>query len=123
MNITLDGHVLFDEQDFELQTGSFSRDSLQRSVHGLDGVLSIDLGLRSRQIIQKGSLQAKSRTILDKRISAISAFIDGDIHKLLTGSGREYDNLRMDVFKVSNERISSIGVTVDYEIVYTQLNI
>lgn len=121
MSVTLDGQMLFDEQDFQIEQSSISRGSMEKTVLGLDGVLSIDLGRRSREVKQKGTLQAKSRLSMDKKISAISTFMDGDTHKLVTDSGEEFDNLRMDVFKMSNERISGVGVTVDYEIVYTQL--
>ena len=121
MGATLDGQILFDEQQLEIEPGSVSRDSIERVVAGLDGVLSIDLGRRSRKIKQKGLLRAKSRMQMNERISAISACMDGDTHTLTTGSGEEFDNLRMDVFKVAKERASGSGVAVDYEIVYTQL--
>ncbi len=123
MRVTLDGQILFDEQQLEIKPGSTGRDSIERVVPGLDGVLSIDLGGRGRKIKQKGVLRAKSRIQMEDRISTISACIDGDTHKLTTGSGEEYDNLRMDVFKVSNERADGSGIAVDYEIVYTQLKV
>lgn len=121
MKATLDGQILFDEQQFEVEAGSVSRDSVERVVPGLDGVLSIDMGGRGRKIKQKGVLRAKSRARMDDRISAISAYMDGDTHKLVTGSGGEFDNLRMDVFKVTKERAGGTGIAVDYEIVYRQL--
>ena len=121
MKVTLDGHFLFDEQGLEIQPGSFNRASMERNVPGLNGVLSIDLGQRSKEIKQKGVLQAKSRALLDKRIAAVSAFIDGDTHKLVTETGGQFNNLRMDTFKLYNESISGAGISVDYEIVYTQL--
>jgi hypothetical protein len=58
---------------------------------------------------------------MDDRISAISACIDGDTHTLVTGSGEEFDNLRIDAFKITKERVSGNGLCCDYEIVYTQL--
>jgi hypothetical protein len=121
MSVNLDGQALFDQQNLEIQQGSYKRASLEKSMPGLDGVLSIDLGRRSRVITQKGVLQAKSRASLNKRIAEISAFLDGDTHKLVTSSGQQFDNLRMDVFKLRNERTTGIGVAVDYEIIYTQL--
>ncbi|MBW8038514.1 MAG: hypothetical protein FVQ85_00780 [Planctomycetes bacterium] len=123
MGIALDGQSLFDGQQLEIELGGFSRDSIERTVPGLDGVLSVDLGGRSRKIKQRGVLRAKSRTQMDERISAISAYMDGDTHTLVTDSGEEYGNLRMDVFKVSNDRASGGGVAIDYEIVYTQLRV
>ena len=61
MSIGLDGQMLFDKLDLKIETGSVSRDSVERAVSGLDGVLSIDLGGRSRKIKQKGVLRAASR--------------------------------------------------------------
>lgn len=121
MSTTLDEQILFDEQQLKIEVGSISRDSLERTVPGLDGMLSIDLGERDRKIKQKGTLRAMSRTQMSERMSAISACMDGDTHTLVTDDGQEFDNLRMDVFKVTNERTSGGGVAVDYEIVYTQL--
>jgi len=121
MSITLDGQILFDEQELEIEPSSVSRDSIERTVPGLDGVLSIDLGERGRKIKQKGLLRTMSRSQMNKRINAISAYMDGDTHTLVTNGGEEFDNLRMDVFKVTKERTSGSGVVIDYEIVYTQL--
>ena len=123
MSVTLDGQSLFDEQELEIQPGSFSRDSIERAVPGLDGVLSIDLGGRSREIRQRGVLRAKSRLQMSERISAISAFMDGDTHVLVTGSGEEFDNLRIDVFRVTSEGAGGGGLYCNYEIVYTQLKV
>jgi len=120
MSLTLDGQKLFDEQQLEIEAGSFRRDSIEKAVLGLDGVLSVDLGRRVRKIKQRGVLRANSRSQMNDRISAISAYMDGNTHTLVTGSGEEFDNLRMDVFKVSKERAGD-GIVVDYEIVYTQL--
>ena len=121
MRTTLDGQFLFDEQQLEIKVGSLSRDSLERTIAGLNGVLSIDLGQRSRVIKQMGVLRAPSRSKINEKISAISAYIDGNTHKLVIGSGEEFANLRVDGFKVSKERASGGGVAIDYEIVYTQL--
>ena len=121
MKVTLDNNILFDEQALEISAGSFSRDSIERTVPGLNGVLSIDLGLRGRKIRQTGTLRAKSRAQLDERISKIAAFMDGDTHTLTTGSGRELAYLRMDSFKAGTEHADGTGIVVDYEIVYTQL--
>jgi len=121
MRVTLDGQNLFDEQQLEIEAGSISRDSIERAVAGLDGVLSIDIGGRSRKIKQKGLLQAKSRTQLNNRINTISAYMDGKTHTLVRSDGEQLNNLRMDSFKASKERAGGRGIVVDYEIIYTQL--
>ena len=121
MRVTLDGQDLFDEQQMEIETGSISRDSIERAVAGLDGVLSIDIGERGRKIKQTGLLQAKSRIQMNNRINAISAYMDGNTHTLARSDGEQLNNLRMDSFKVSKEQAGGRGIIVDYEIVYTQL--
>lgn len=123
MSASLDGQSLFDSQQLEVELGSIRRDSIERAVPGLDGILSIDLGGRSKEIKQRGVIRAKSRAQMDERISAISTFMDGNTHTLITGGGKAFDDLRMDVFKVSNERAGGGGVVIDYEIVYTQLKV
>jgi len=121
MSTTIDGHDLFDPRQLEIEVGSFKRDSIERATPGLDGVLTIDLGRRGRKLEQTGTLRAKSRDRLNDRISAISDYIDGDTHTLVTADGREFDNLRMDSFEVTNERVDGAYIVVDYEITYTQL--
>jgi hypothetical protein len=121
MRVTLDGQALFDQQRLEIEAGSFSRDSIERTVPGLDGVLSIDLGQRGRKIKQTGTLRAKSRSQLDERISNISTHMDGDTHTLIAADGRQFSNLCMDSFTLGKEHIDGAGISVDYEIVYTQL--
>jgi hypothetical protein len=121
MRAALDGENLFDEQELKIELGSVERRQIERTAGGLDGVISIDIGCRGRKIMQTGVLRAESRVRAESLIEAISAYIDGDTHTLVTSSGRQFDNLRMDVFKVSKERPSGSGVCCDYEIVYTQL--
>ena len=121
MSVTIDGQSLFDGHQLEIETGSFNRDSIERRIPGLDGMLSIDLGRRSRKIRQTGKLRAKSRRQMNERVNAISALADGYTHTLVTDSGEALDNLRMDSFKTDKERTDGIGIVVDYEIVYTQL--
>jgi len=121
MRVTLDGYALFDALRLEIEAGSFTRDSMERTVPGLNGVLSIDLGQRTRKIRQRGTLRAKSRAQMDQRIAEISARMDGGTHTLAAADGRQFANLRMDSFKIDSERADGAGVSVDYEIVYTQL--
>jgi len=121
MTVTIDGQALFDEHQSQINIGSFSRNSIERKLPGLEGMLSIDLGRNTRRIQQKGTMRAKSRTQMKERISAISAFADGSAHALVTNSGEKLDNLRMDSFKTIKERTDGIGIVVDYEIIYTQL--
>jgi hypothetical protein len=121
MRVTLDGQAVFDEQELALTVGSAGRATLERSVAGLDGVLSIDLGARSRRIRQTGVLHAAGRTAMNARINAVAAFLDGRTHTLTTADSRVYDNLRVDSFQTLRERTGGPGIVVEYEITYTQL--
>jgi len=121
MITTLDGENLFDNQQLEIELESLSRDSIERTIAGVDGVLSVDLGSRGRVIRQRGVLRAATRAQMDVKIGLITANIDGSTHTLATGSGEIFDNLRMDSFKPSRERVTGSGLACDYEIVYRQL--
>ncbi|MCX5635773.1 MAG: hypothetical protein NTW55_08050 [Planctomycetota bacterium] len=121
MRTTLDEQGLFDEQGLTIEVGSLEKVSIDKAVSGLDGVLSIDLGGRGRRITQKGTLRANSRLKMNERIGVISAYMDGRTHKLAISDGREFSNLRMDIFKVTKTTESGIGLCCEYEIVYRQL--
>jgi hypothetical protein len=121
MSTTLDGNALFDEQGLVIEVGSPARECLERSICGLDGMMSIDLGERSRRIRQKGVLHAQSRAAMQTRIASIAACIDGGTHTLRTADGQEYRSLRMDAFVQIDERVGGPGIAVEYEITYTQL--
>lgn len=121
MSTTLDGKALFDEQDLRIDLGAIERDSAERTVAGLDGMVSIDLGRRSRRLRQRGVLRAAGRTALRRRVEAIMGLVDGNPHTLVTADGRRYANLRIDAFKLLDERVTGAGVVATYEIIYTQL--
>ena len=123
MSIILDSQRLFDEQNVKIEAGSLSRESIEKVIPGLDGVLSIDLGARGRQIKQRGALRAKSLLEMEDRINLISSHMDGNTHKLVTGDGEEFDNLRMDIFKITRKQVSGSGLCWDYEIIYKQLTV
>ena len=118
---TLDGNSLFDEQKLVIEAGSPTRDCVQKSVPGVDGVLSVDLGSRARRIRQKGVLRASSRQQLNRRTASVSAFIDGKTHELITDAGEQFSSLRMDSFETDPVQFTGGGVEVGYEILYTQL--
>lgn len=121
MSVTLDGQNLFDEQQLEIEPDSLNRDSIEKAVAGLNGVLSIDMGGRARKIRQRGTLRAQSRTQMNTRINVISAYMDGNTYTLVSNEGETFDNLRMDSFKVNRKRAGGVCMVIDYEIVYTQL--
>ena len=121
MKARLDGQIIFDEEQLYIQVGGERREYVERTVAGLDGLLSVDLGERGRQIKQTGVLRAGSEAGLRKKIIAISAYMNGQRHTLTTDSGEQYEDLRMDSFEVKEKAVSGNGVCCGYEIRYTQL--
>ncbi len=121
MSVTVDGQDLFGQQQLQIEPDSVRRDCVEKAVSGLDGLLSIDLGKRSRKVRQKGTLRAQSWSQMRDRINAISEYVDGNTHTLEISGQQTFENLRMDVFRITGERTSAAGLEVDYEIVYTQL--
>ena len=123
MSVTLDGQRLFDDQQVVIEVGGAERLSSERSVGGLDGVLSVDMGGRGRKIVQRGTLRAVGVAAMDVRVAAISALMDGGAHTLITAEGRQYGDVRIESFEVTGERPSGVGLESDYEIVYRQLKV
>jgi hypothetical protein len=121
MATTLNGQTLFDERTLQIEVGSVTRDLVERSIAGLDGVMGIDLGRRGRIIKQTGSIRAPSKIKLTERLGAIRDYMDGYSYTLITNGGECFENIRIDAFKTKNERSSGVGLVVDYEIIYTQL--
>ncbi len=121
MRTTLDGETLFDEQDLRIEVDSPPRASTERSIPGLDGTLSIDLGRRPRQLRQRGTLRASSHAQMQMRLLVIESFIDGRTHTLATAGGATYGQVRLDTLRLLATRPVGLGVVVEYEITYTQL--
>lgn len=121
MSTTLDGKALFDEQDLQIEIDGPQRASIERSIPGMDGTLSIDLGRRARKLRQHGILRAASHTHMQIRLLAIEAHIDGHVHTLTTTDGRVYSQVRMDALRLLESRPAGPGVSAKYEITYTQL--
>jgi hypothetical protein len=118
MKVVLDGVVEFEQE--ELRVGSWRRDVIERAAAGVDGVVSIDAGRRTREIVQKGVMRAASDEALRSRIDSISALMDGGTHTLKTAEGQEFDNLRIDAFEVGQKDYSGRGASCGFEIRYVQ---
>lgn len=119
MKAKIDETLEFEQKHLEI--GSYQRDSAERSVTGLDGVMSIDLGMRKRQLVHEGILHAGSTEALRAKVNSFSKLVDGRTHKLVLGDGKSFDNLRVDAFEVATECHSGKGPSCDFEIRYTQL--
>jgi hypothetical protein len=120
VNPVLDDKVIFDEESFELEVRSPQRSIIQRSAAGLDGQVSIDLGLRGRKLVQKGELRARNQAELRKRIGEIDELIDGSLHTLRCLDGRVFENLLIENFQTDSFVSGGAHISCQYSITYIQ---
>ena len=119
--ILFNGERLFGGGQHLVLAMSWRRESVERGFAGLDGVLSIDLGMRGRTLKQRGRLSAGSVVAMAELTDDISSYIDGQAYTLVDQNGISYGNVRMDSFKLSGPIAVGNQASCEYEIVYTQL--
>lgn len=120
MKAVLDDKIFFDENSFELVIKSSQRKIIQRSAAGLDGQISIDLGLRGRKIIQKGLLRGQNQNSLQLQIDAINELLDGSLHNLKCPDGRIFENLLIEDFQTGQLINGGAHSSCQYQIIYNQ---
>ncbi|MCK5270187.1 MAG: hypothetical protein KAJ46_05350 [Sedimentisphaerales bacterium] len=120
--ITFNDEKLFGVGEHKLKLLSWRRETIERGFAGLDGVVSIDLGLRERKLKQQGRLSAVSTAALLKLMKEITNYIDGQAYKLVDQYGTVYEQVRMDSFTVPGSITSANQACCEYEIIYTQLS-
>lgn len=120
MKAVLDSEVIFNEESFGLEIKSPQRSIIQRSAAGLDGQVSIDLGLRGRKIVQKGVLRARGQTGLQQQIDSINELIDGNLHVLKCPDGRVLGNLLIENFQADSFVTGGANISCQYSIKYIQ---
>ena len=120
MNAVLDDKIIFNEESFEIEVKSPQRNIVQRSAPGLDGQVSIDLGLRGRKLVQKGELRAKNQTELQKKIDEINELIDGNLHTLKCPDARVFEDILIKEFQTGAAIIGGAHTSCQYHITYIQ---
>lgn len=115
------GADLFSSGPHEFRPLAWSRGVQRRSFAGVDGELVLDLGIRSREVLQTGRLHADSDAALTALIAAIEAAADGQPHALADNRGQTYPRAILERFQLAGPRRQSRGVVCDYEITYRQL--
>ena len=73
---SLDGSNIFSSGPHSFRPLAWQRQLQRRSFPGLDGELVLDMGMRSRRIVQQGRLQASSASSLAGLVAAIERFVD-----------------------------------------------
>jgi len=109
MRVWIDGEVKI--EDAVLKAGSVCRQVVERSVNGLDGVGSIELGKRGRDIEIEGVLRGVSGYAMDCFSDMIEAKMDNGLCVLVVDDGREYGDVRIDELEISERQFSGSSVS------------
>ncbi len=117
MQATFDSAVEF--KALKIKAGSWDRAAIEKSAAGLDGVVSVDLGMRKRKIKVSGLVEAQSKSELSAKTARVEALLDGGMHTLEAGA--MYENVRVDSFAVVKEGVSGRGVSCEFEMELSQL--
>ena len=121
MRVWIDGEVKIEEAVFE--AGSIRREIIERGTCGLDGVCSIDLGSRGRDISIEGVLRAASGIGLDCVVDMIEAKMGDGVCTLSIGDGRDFGDVRIDIFETSERQFGGSSVTCKCKLLCKQLKV
>ena len=119
MKIGLD-EIIFDGPETVIRVGSWKRRNIEKTAAGLNGAISIELGLSCRNIVQEGVIGAISAQALSKKTANVNGKLDDSSHQLSI-DGEIFNNIRVDSFEVTGLRCSGANVFCEYKISYTQL--
>jgi len=118
---SLDTQDLFGSGPCSFVPGSWERQIDWRGFAGLDGLVGIDMGLRSRRIVQQGRLQADTIQLLHQQISTIESMLDGKIHSLVDNRDQSYPRVVLEHFEQTSPIQTGRGFWCEYVIHYLQL--
>ena len=119
---SLDGQDYFGSGPHTIRPAVRERAILRRSLPGLDGELVIDLGRRSRPIVQAGRLQAETAQQLAALTDSIEQLCDGRLHTLIDNHGTFYRQVLVESFEPTTPLSRGRGFWCDYTLRYRQLS-
>jgi len=115
------GQNLFASGPHEFIPGPWARSIQRRGFAGLEGEMLLDLGLRSRPIVQTGRLKGATAQQVHEQLAAIGVLCDGKEHDLVDNHGQSYRRVVMEEFAPLTAVIAGRGCHCDYRISYRQL--
>lgn len=118
---TLDGIDLFSSGPHSIRPPAWTRQLERRNFPGISGELILDMGLRSRTIVQQGRLQATTAADLADIIARIQSLLDGQEHVLVDNHNLTYPRVLLERFEPSSELQHGRGFWCDYTLHYRQL--
>jgi len=118
---TLDGQDLFGSGPHSFRVGAWERSLDRRGFAGVDGEAVLDMGLRSRPLVQTGRLHAETAASLHTSMSQIEAVVDGRVHTLIDNHGKTYSRVIAERFEPGMPVKRGRGFWCDYTLQYRQL--
>jgi len=118
---TLDQQDLFGSGPHTILVGSVQRQLARRGFAGLNGEMILDMGLRTREITQRGRLQAQSAASLADLMANIEAVLDGGLHDLTDNHGRTHANVLVEQFQPETPLRRGRNYWCEYTIRYRQM--
>jgi len=118
---TIDNNNLFSSGPCSVRATSWRRQLERRTFAGLHGELVLDLGARSRTIVQQGRLQAATAADLHTALDAIAAFVDGTLHTLIDNHGHSYPRVLLESFEPTTPVACGTAFWCDYTLTWRQL--
>lgn len=117
---SLDGVDLFGSGPHGLRTLAWERCQVRRGFAGIDGEMVIDMGARSRRIVQTGRLCAPTAATLNAIIARIESSQDGQLHGLVDNLGRTYAHVMVEGFALNGPPKCGRGFWCEYTVNYLQ---
>ncbi len=115
------GLDLFASGPHAFTLGAWERALQRRGFAGVSGELVLDLGRRSRVIVQTGMLQGASAAAVQAQIDAIDAACDGAAHTLVDNHQTSLPRAVLEWFELTTPIQRSRGYHCQYRIEYRQL--
>jgi len=120
--ITIDNdNTLFSSGPCSVRPTSWQRQIERRTFAGLHGELVLDLGGRSRTIVQQGRLQAATAAGLHAILDSIAAHADGAFHTLIDNHGLSYPRVLLESFEPTTPVARGQAFWCDYTLTWRQL--
>ena len=120
--ILLDDEALFDSGPCELTAQSWPRQFVHRPLAGRDNEVILDLGRRSRSLVQTGQLRASTALAISLQIDRIETLPGAQQYTLVDAFGQTYFPVLVETAGLTAPVTRGPSFTATYEILYRQLS-
>jgi hypothetical protein len=120
--ILLDDAPLFDSGPCELTAHPWPRQFVHRPLAGRDSEVILDLGRRSRTVVQTGQLRGSTALELALQIDRLENLPGAQQYTLVDAFGQTYFPVLVETAGLTASVTRGPSFTADYEILYRQLS-